>query len=57
MYFIAAGSAVWSQYGLGVSPSRVTDLYLGTSASALGRYVRPKHQEVKIHKDTVQSSQ
>jgi putative transposase len=36
------GLRLWSQYGLGVSPSRVTGVALGTSASALGGDVRPK---------------
>lgn len=36
------GLRLWSQYSLGVSPSRVTGVALGTSASALGGDVRPK---------------
>ncbi len=36
------GLRLWSQYGLGVSPSRVTGVALGTSASAFGGDVRPK---------------
>jgi putative transposase len=36
------GLRLWSQYGLGVSPSRVTGVALGTSASAHRGDVRPK---------------